>query len=318
MKRVQRAVITAAGRGTRQYPASSAVAKEMFPLVDRDGLTKPVIQILVEEAVAAGIERICLVTQPGDEAVYRRYFRRPEGSLREALARKPAALAAGERLQDLGERLSFVAQTAPEGYGHAVFQARDFVDDEPFLLMLGDHIYLADGAEPCAAQLVRHYAESGAAALSAVQIEAKEQLHLFGTLRGRPRASAGGLYDVEAIVEKPDEALARERLVTPGLPADHYLCHFGMHVFPPAIFEAIEHHIRGNLREGGEIQLTNAQELMRKELIDGSYAACTIAGRRYDTGIPAGLLQAQLALGLAGPHQRELLDVIEDRRPADR
>src|SRR5688572_4473513 len=134
-KKVKKAVITAAGRGTRQYPASSVVQKEMFPLVDTDGLAKPVIQIIGEEAIAAGVEEILLVTQPGDEEVYRQYFRRMTDDTLKAFRGKDWAIAAGENLQRFGDRLRFVSQDAPEGYGHAIYQARRFVGDEPFLLM---------------------------------------------------------------------------------------------------------------------------------------------------------------------------------------
>lgn len=316
MQKVRKAVITAAGRGTRQYPASSAVQKEMFPLVDADGLAKPVIQIIGEEALAAGVEEICIVTQPGDEEVYRNYFRRMTGDTLRAFQGKEWALAASENLQRFGERLRFVAQDSPEGYGHAVYQARSFVGDEPFLLMLGDHIYItaaADGKN-CATQLIERHREmagGGAAATSAVQATPGRLLHLFGTLRGEPLPGHEGGYRVEAIVEKPKEADAARDLRTPGLPPGLYLCHFGMHVFPAALFDALERHIRDDVREKGEIQLTAAQEYMRTQLLPpGAYTACTVEGQRFDTGIPYGLMESQLALALAGKHRGEIVEAI--------
>lgn len=286
MKRVQRAVITAAGRGTRQYPASSAVPKEMFPLVDRDGLTKPVIQILVEEAVAAGIERICLVTQPGDEAVYRRYFRRPEGSLREALARKPAALAAGERLQDLGERLSFVAQTAPEGYGHAVFQARDFVDDEPFLLMLGDHLYHSYGTRTCSKQLVDAFNRHGKSVVG-LQRTPEDELATVGTATG-VWIEPDELLSITEFAEKPTRDYARSNLQVPGLPDDTYLTVFGQYIIKPQVFDYLGEHIENNVRERGEFQLTSALDRLRRE--DG-FLGLVVDGRRFDIGMPEYYLE---------------------------
>jgi len=132
MAKVRKAVITAAGRGTRQYPASTAVQKELFSLVDRDGLTKPVIQIIVEEALDSGIEQICLVTQPGEEKLYRDYFRRMNDEESKRFRDKDWAILESERLGSLGERLSFAEQHTPDGFGHAVFQAKSFVGDEPF------------------------------------------------------------------------------------------------------------------------------------------------------------------------------------------
>lgn len=312
MTKVRKAVITAAGRGTRQYPASSAVQKEMFPMVDRDGLAKPVIQIIGEEAIAAGVEEICIVTQPGEEQHYRDYFRRMNDETLRAFKGKDWAIEASEKLHDFGQRLHFVSQDSPEGYGHAVYQARKFVGDDPYLLMLGDHIYISANGDTCATQLINKYNNSEFEAMSAVQATPSHLLHLFGTLRGEVIDMARGIYRVSAIHEKPSEEYAAANLRTVGLPPNLYLCHFGMHVFPPAIFEAIEHHIRNNIREKNEIQLTSSQEYMRETLLgDGErYGACTIDGQRFDTGIPYGLMESQLALALSGKHRSEIVEAI--------
>src|SRR5690606_16191246 len=160
----------------------------MFPLVDTDGLAKPVIQIIGEEAIAAGVEEICIVTQPGEEKHYRDYFRRMNDETFRAFRGKDWAILASEKLQEFGERLTFVAQDRPEGYGHAVYQARAFVGDDPFLLMLGDHIYISSNEKNCATQLIRRHEQAGLAATSAVQLEPGRLLHLFGTLKCTPIA----------------------------------------------------------------------------------------------------------------------------------
>ena len=307
---VRKAVITAAGRGTRQYPASSAVQKEMFPMVDRDGLAKPVIQIIGEEAIAGGVEEICIVTQPGDEKHYRDYFRRMTDDTLQAFKGKDWAHEASEKLEDFGKRLTFVSQDAQEGYGHAVYQAKDFVGDEPFLLLLGDHIYISATEEYCATQLIRKYQTSGLETMTAVQATPGERLSLFGTLKGDVIDEQEGIYKVQNIVEKPSEAYAQQHLRSPGLPPNVYLCHFGMHVFSPAIFEALRHHIGNDIREKGEIQLTNAQEFMRAELLNDGYGGCTLDGQRFDTGIPYGLMESQLALALSGKHRGEITEAI--------
>ncbi|NUP99904.1 MAG: nucleotidyl transferase [Armatimonadetes bacterium] len=310
---VRKAVITAAGRGTRQYPASSVLQKEMFPLVDRDGLSKPVLQIIGEEAIAAGVEEICIVTQPGDEEAYRQYFQRMNDTELRAFRGKDWAILQSEKLQEFGERLTFVPQHTPEGYGHAVFQARDFVGDQPFLLMLGDHIYIsADrGGRNCAKQLIDKYHTAGREVMTAVQMTPSKLLHLFGTLRCDLLDPVQGLYQVEAIVEKPSEDYAAAHLRSNGLPPCSYLCHFGMHVFPAAIFEALEHHLANDLRERGEFQLTSSQEYLRTALLPaGQYGACTIDGQRFDTGIPYGMMESQIALSLAGVHRGEIVEAI--------
>lgn len=308
MAKVRKAVITAAGRGTRQYPASSAVQKEMFPLVDRDGLTKPVIQIIGEEAIDSGIEEICIITAPGEEKQYREYFRRLDDEMVRSFRGKDWAILESEKLAAFGERLHFAEQHTTDGFGHAVFQARKFAGDEPFLLLLGDHIYISDIKDRCARQVVRVFEQYMCDAVTAVQPTVERLLHLFGTIRGKPIDVNKGIYKSELIIEKPSIETAREKLATPMLPAGNYLCHFGMHVFSPRIFDSLEYLIKNDIREKGEFQLTAAQEHLRQQT-DKYWCAIT-QGQRYDTGIPYGLMEAQLALALNGIHRTEICEAI--------
>lgn len=308
MAKVRKAVITAAGKGTRQYPASTAVQKEMFPMVDRDGLTKPVIQIIGEEAIDSGIEEICIITQPGEESLYRDYFKRLDDDMVKAFRGKDWAILESEKLGAFGERLHFAEQHSPEGFGHAVYQAKKFVGDDPFLLLLGDHVYISDVKDRCARQLIKVYEQYMLDAVTGVQPTVERQLHLFGTIRGNPIDAAKGIYKAELIIEKPSIEEAREKLATPGLPAGNYLAHFGMHVFSPRIFDSLEHLIKNNLREKGEIQLTAAQEHLRQQT--EKYWAVITQGQRYDTGIPYGLMETQLALALNGVHRTEICEAI--------
>ncbi|MBC8107887.1 MAG: nucleotidyl transferase [Anaerolineae bacterium] len=308
MAKVRKAVITAAGRGTRQYPASTAVQKEMFPLVDRDGLTKPVIQIIGEEAIESGIEEICIITQPGEESHYREYFKRLDNEMVKAFRGKDWAILESEKLGAFGERLHFAEQHTPEGFGHAVYQAKKFVGDEPFLLMLGDHVYISDIKDRCARQLIKVYEQYMLEAITGVQPTIERQLHLFGTIRGAPIDASKGIYKAELIVEKPTIEYARQNLVTPMLPAGNYLAHFGMHIFGPRIFDSLEHLMRNEIREKGEFQLTAAQEHLREHT--DKYWCLTTQGQRYDTGIPYGLMETQLALALNGIHRTEICEAI--------
>jgi UTP--glucose-1-phosphate uridylyltransferase len=308
MAKVRKAVITAAGRGTRQYPASTAVQIEMFPLVDRDGLTKPVIQIIGEEAIDSGIEEICIITQPGEEKQYREYFKRMSDEMVKSFRGKDWAILESEKLGAFGERLHFAEQHNPEGFGHAVYQAKKFVGNEPFLLMLGDHIYISDIKDRCARQLIKVYEQYMLETITGVQPTIEKQLHLFGVLRGAPVEPAKGIYKAELIIEKPSVEAAREKLATPGLPAGNYLAHFGMHVFSPRIFESLEYLIKNNLREKGEIQLTAAQEHLRQQT--DKYWCLITQGQRYDTGIPYGLMETQLALSLNGVHRTDICEAI--------
>lgn len=308
MAKVRKAVITAAGRGTRQYPASTAVQKEMFPLVDRDGLPKPVVQIIGEECIESGIEQICIITQPGEEKYYREYFRRMTDADSQTFRGKDWAILESEKLGSFGERMSFAEQRSPEGFGHAVYQAKDFVGDEPFLLLLGDHIYISDTKERCARQIIRIFEQYMLEAVSGVQPTLERHLHLFGVIKGFPIDANRGIYKSELIQEKPSIDMAREKLVTPMLPAGNYLAHFGMHVFSPRIFDSLEYLIRNNLRDKGEFQLTAAQEHLRQQT--DKYWAVVCEGQRYDTGIPYGLMETQLALALNGVHRTDICEAI--------
>jgi len=300
---VRKAVITAAGRGTRQFPATVTVQKEFIPLVDRDLVTKPTVQIVVEEAVASGIEEVCIVTSPEGLCQFRRHFGPVSAADRAAFKGKAWALAETDHLEDLSDRISYALQETPEGFGHAVYCARDFVGDEPFLQMLGDHIYLPRGEVRCARQLLDAY-QQAQCTVTGVQQTPTEELHLFGTVAGHRRPGLTPLYDVTAIVEKPTPEYAAEYLVTEGLPAGTYLCHFGMHVLTPGIFARLQERIERNLREGGEIQLTSAQaDLVTHE----PYTALEVAGLRLDMGVPLGLLETQFALALASPAREGLL-----------
>jgi len=315
-RRARKAVITAAGRGTRQYPASTAVQKAMLPLVDRDGLTKPVIQIIGEEAIDSGIEEICIITQPGEESQYRDYFKRLDDDMVKAFRGKNWAILESEKLGAFGERLHFAEQSSPEGFGHAVYQAKKFVGDEPFLLMLGDHIYISDTKDRCALQLIKVYEEFDLDTITGVQPTIERLLHLFGVVRGTPVNSvrgtavdpARGIYKADLFSEKPSVETARAKLATPGLPAGNYLAHFGMHVFSPRIFDSLEYLIKNNLREKNEFQLTAAQEHLRQQT--DKYWCLVTQGQRYDTGIPYGLMETQLALALNGTHRSEICEAI--------
>ena len=136
----------------------------------------------------------------------------------------------------------------------------------------------------------------------------ERHLHLFGTIRGKPVDVQRGIFKAELIIEKPTIEVAREKLATPYLPAGNYLSHFGQHVFSPRIFESLEYLIKNNVREKGEIQLTAAQEHLRGAT--DKYWVAIVQGQRYDTGIPYGLMETQLALALNGIHRTEMCEAI--------
>jgi len=303
--RISKAVITAAGRGARQGPASGPVQKATLPLVDCDGLTKPVLQIIAEEAIASGIEQIGVVCAPGDEAVYRGHFRNYLANLQAAKGIDWAEEQA-RRLVDLEQRLQFVVQPEPEGYGHAVWCARSFVGAEPFLLLLGDHLYLSAEARRCARQLIE-LAAAEDCAVSAVQATREHLIHQYGTLTGRRLPDCPEIYVIEEIIEKPNPTQAELRLHVPGLRAGHYLCFFGMHVLTPTVFELLDDLVRDDVRELGSIQLTTALNgLARRE----RYLALETRGSRFNLGVKFGVVEAQIALALAGADRDRILAML--------
>src|SRR5258708_25590051 len=145
-------------------------------------------------------------------------------------------------------------------------------------------------------------------AVTGVQPTVERMLHQFGTIQGDPVDAARGIYRAGSIIEKPTIETARQKLVTPGLPAGNYLSHFGMHVFSPAVFDSLEYLITNDLREKGEIQLTAAQEHLRQQT--DKYWCLITQGQRYDTGIPYGLMETQLALALNGVHRTDICEAI--------
>ncbi|RUL89404.1 nucleotidyl transferase [Tautonia sociabilis] len=303
---VRKAVITAAGRGARQYPASDTVQKAMLPLVDRDGLTKPLLQIIAEEALESGIEELCVVSSPGDEARYRQQFRTIAEHLRSAFRSVAWAEEQARRVAELESRLRFVEQEEPEGYGHAVWCARSFVGDEPFLLLLGDHLYISREPRRCARQLIDLALEEQCA-VSAVQATREHLIHQYGTLTGRRLHDRPDAYQIDEIIEKPNPTLAELRLQVPGLRAGYYLCFFGMHVLTPTIFELLDDLVRRGESEGGQIQLTPAlNALAARE----SYLALETLGTRHNLGVRLGYVEAQVALALNGDDRERMLALL--------
>jgi UTP--glucose-1-phosphate uridylyltransferase len=277
----------------------------MFPLVDVDGLTKPTLQIIAEEALGAGLEEICIVTGPGDAEMYRQHFRSLSTDLLPAFAGKDWALCESAQLARLEDALCYVTQPTPEGYGHAVYCAREWVGDEAFLLLLGDHVYIStdpDG-QRCARQLME-IAERASGPVASVKRTPGRLLHLFGTVRGEPLPGQTDVYRIAAVTEKPSQQYASRKLRTPGLRAEEYLCFFGMQVLTPTIFDYLGYQIAHEQREKGEFQLTSALSILAER---ESYLAFETHGERYDMGIPYGLAETQLALALHSPMREEIL-----------
>ena len=265
---IAKAVVTAAGSTQRNLPLQN--------VIDRDGTEKSLLRIIVEEALRGGVEEICLVVSPGDE--------------------KPYANAVGEH----AGRLHFVRQEARRGYGHAVYCARDFVGDEPFLHMVGDHLYLSRSEKGCAEQLIA-VAQQQACPVSTVHPTRENLLPYFGTVGGRPVRGHSDLYRIEQVIEKPTPTQAEQELAVSGLRAGHYLCFFGMHVLTPTVFDLLGAELAQKETDVGLAEALG--RLAQRE----QYLAQCLSGSRYDAGIRYGLFTAQLALALEGRDRDEVL-----------
>jgi UTP--glucose-1-phosphate uridylyltransferase len=302
--KIKKAVITAAARGERLYPVADTVQKAMLPVVDVDGLHKPVIQIIAEEAFASGIEEICVICAPGDAPRYQEAFASLRDNLLKSYKDVQWAREEADKIEQLTSRMQFVEQQEPLGYGHAVHCARSFVGQEPFLLLLGDYLYVSNlPGKRCTAQLLE-LAGQEACSVSAVNPTSEHQISNYGTLTGRHVPNQAGVYQIERIIEKPSLSTAELELQTQGLRQGYYLCFFGMHVLQPEVFELLEKRLASS---NGNLQLTPVlQELAETE----KYLALEVKGNRYDLSKKFGMLQAQLALGLAGEAKEETLTTL--------
>ena len=268
---IRKALITAAGQSQRTLPLQS--------LVDRDGVTKTALAIIVEEVLGAGIETIGVVISPGDEAAYR--------------------AAAGSH----AGRLTFIQQAAPLGYAHAIHSAAAFCGDDPFLLLVGDHLYLSTAAKGCAQQLVE-LARAEKCSVSAVESTHESQLPYYGAVGGTLVDAARRLYQIDTVLEKPTPTEAEQKIDVPGLRAGYYLCFFGMHVLTPSVQRLLG---AAFTKAPGRESSVNFRAVLAELAAQERYLAAELDGRRYDFGVRYGLLTAQLALGLNGTDRDEVL-----------
>jgi UTP--glucose-1-phosphate uridylyltransferase len=291
---VRKAVIPAAGLGTRLFPATKVAKKELLPVVDQDGIAKPAILLIVEEALNAGLEEIIVVVGPADREAFELLFSTPTPD--ETYRRlAPDLQDCSDRILSMGRHVSFAIQPTQEGFGHAVYQARDLVGDEPFLLMLGDHLYRTDNTKSCTRQLVEA-ANKQKRSMLGLHLTPENRVSKYGTVGGN-WIEHGYLLGLTELVEKPSADYAREHLRVTGLPEHHYLTMFGLYVLKPQVFEFLEEQISGKFREQGEFQMTTALERLRRE--DG-FLGLIVDGESYDIGLPDSYMQTLKRFGQRG------------------
>ncbi len=275
--KIRKAIIPAAGLGTRFLPATKAQPKEMLPIVD-----KPTLQYIIEEAVNSGIEEILIITGRNKQSIEDHFDKSVELELELERKGKHDLLAEVRKISDM-VNIHYIRQKEPKGLGHAIYCARSFIGNEPFAVLLGDDIVYAD--KPCLKQMIEAYDEYKTSVLG-VQEVAKEEVSKYGIVDGKQMADR--IYEVKGLVEKPnvDDAPSNVAIL-------------GRYIINPAIFGILEHTQPG---KGGEIQLTDAL----KELADReAMYAYIFEGRRYDVGDKQGFLEATVEFALRREDLRE-------------
>lgn len=270
IKKVRKAVIPAAGLGTRFLPATKATPKEMLPIVD-----KPTIQYIIEEALASGIEDILIITGRSKRAIEDHFDRSIELELNLEAGGKISELEMVKKISDI--RIHYIRQKEPRGLGHAILCAQQFIGDEPFAVLLGDDV--VDSEVPALKQLIDVYDRTGASVLG-VQEVPEDKVSAYGIVASAPTEEER-TFTVSDMVEKPKISEAPSRLAV-----------LGRYVINPEIFPILEKTKPGR---GNEIQLTDALKVLAKEQTMYAY---NFAGRRYDVGDKQGFLEATVEMAL--------------------
>ncbi|KAB8133083.1 UTP--glucose-1-phosphate uridylyltransferase GalU [Gracilibacillus oryzae] len=269
MRKVKKAIIPAAGLGTRFLPATKALPKEMLPIVD-----KPTIQYIVEEAIASGIEDIIIVTGKGKRAIEDHFDNNFE--LEDNLLKKGKFELLEKAKQPASVEIHYIRQKEPLGLGHAVWCARKFIGDEPFAVLLGDDIVQAE--TPCLKQLIDQYEETGGSIIGVQQVPENET-HRYGIVD--PNQQNDRTYSVRRFVEKPEKGTAPSNLAI-----------MGRYILSPKIFHYLD---QKQLGAGGEIQLTDAIQQLNESQ---SVFAYDFEGKRYDVGEKLGFVRTTLEFAL--------------------
>ena len=286
--KVRKAVIPVAGFGTRLFPATKVVKKELFPIIDRDGRAKPVILAIIEEAISAGITEVGIVVQPDDKEIFADFLKNPpKKELFDKLS--PQNQEYSRYLENLGSRITILLQEEQLGYGHAVFCAKDWVQNEPFLLMLGDHIYASDIEKSCTRQVLDVYEQVNQNVIGLTTMPA-EIIHQAGCVTGVWQ-ELNSILSVTQLSEKPTIEYAQQHLRVEGMSENNFLCIFGLYLLTPKIFDFLAEHINQNFRERGEFQLTSCLEKLRQEEGMTGYV---VKGKCFDTGLPDAYRQTMI------------------------
>lgn len=267
--KISKAVITAASPNQRQLPIQN--------LIDSDGIEKSVLSILIQEVKSAGIQNIAVIVCPGDEINFKGL------------------------IKDREVNVEFIVQEKPTGYAQALLSAKSFINNEPFLHLVGDHLYIDDYKNSCAKILVEA-ATKHECSVSAVQATREHLIPNFGVIGGKRFSALASTYQVNRVIEKPTPTEAEQHLFVSGMRAGYYLCFYGMHVLTPSFIALLENQVASSGQKNVSIS-SALNELANKE----QYLAIEITNLRIDLGTKYGLLKAQLALAANGNDRNYVL-----------
>ena len=280
-KAIKRAIIPVAGFGTRLFPVTKSLKKDFFPVLDRDGILKPVLLILLEQLVEAGIENICLVIGEDEQYIYDSFFTKLTTEHYEKLPLEKRKYE--DLIQNLKNKITYVYQKERKGFGHAVYQCRDFTKDEPVLLLLGDMIYHSNQDKNCMEQMIDTYEITNLPVISMHTVPKIDVVH-YGIMTGQWENKEENLLKITNIKEKPTVDYAQDFLNVPTKSSDeNYYAVFGQYVLTKEVFVELKNNIDNNVTENGEIQLTSALEQVRKQI---GLIGYVVDGKSYDIGIP--------------------------------
>ena len=280
---IRKAIIPVAGFGTRLYPETRFLKKDFFPIVDKDNQVKPVILVLIEECLAAGIEEICLVLGGEEErTIYKNFFETKLSD--EHLAKLPKdKIRYEEHILEVGKKLRYVYQTEKKGFGDAVYRCVDFANNEPVLLLLGDTLYRSNTNKCCALQFIEQYEKYNKAMISIHEIPL-EKVSYYGIISGKWTDKKENVLDMTNIYEKPTVAYAEEFLGVGNGRKKQYYSVFGQYILTPEVFIQLRENIdNGVVSSRGEIELTTALEQVREKY---GLMGVRLDGTMFDMGVP--------------------------------
>ncbi|GMH82063.1 hypothetical protein TrST_g9732 [Triparma strigata] len=291
--KIRKAVILAAGFGNNHYPATAAISIVFFPIVS-EGVTKPALLLHVEELDEAGVEEIAIVCQPGDVAAIRALFHN-KLSAQNFSKLGPSQKAFAKRLKMLGLKVKIIVQDKQEGMGHAVLCAKEFCNDEPFLLVIAHHLMKStcEKKRNCFEQLLNAFDDAGGVDTIAVRRVSSDCVSKYGVARCSTYLEPPNLKPMKVTMmkEKPSSAFASENLRTPNLSPDTFLSFFGLYALKPHVFPTIKAHLDSNVRsENGTFNLTDALVTLNKQV--SQVNAIEIKGNRYDLTMPEKYVEA--------------------------